>query len=193
MVWFFLLMWCTIPEMHNGPAKPSRSARKRKVMLRIKGFPKASRSALHIHWGPCGWRPSGLCCREWPGKEDKENETGNVQSQKTFTQNCTETQSQLELWQVQKASTVWRLFMSKALESNFLVMQYYSAVNAIKFLKYTTDKPIIYMDKRWGFSVFEGCSFQRKVLLCINNKLYNITLTSLLSHTNITVHHCNSE
>ena len=57
MVRFSLLMWWTIPEMQSGPAKPSRSAMKRKMMLRIRGLPKAFRKARQIHLGPWGWMP----------------------------------------------------------------------------------------------------------------------------------------
>lgn len=54
MVRLSLLMWCTIPEMQRGPAKPSRSARKRNVMLRMSGLPKAFLRACQISFGPSG-------------------------------------------------------------------------------------------------------------------------------------------
>lgn len=63
MVRLSLLMWWTMPEMQRGPAKPSRSARKRNVMLRIRGLPNALLKACQIHFGPWGAVPWGLWCK----------------------------------------------------------------------------------------------------------------------------------
>lgn len=60
MVRLSLLMWWTMPEMQRGPAKPSRSARKRNVMLRMRGLPNAFLRACQIHFGLCGAMPWGL-------------------------------------------------------------------------------------------------------------------------------------
>lgn len=60
MVRLSLLMWWTMPEMQRGPAKPSRSARKRNVMLRIRGLPNAFLKACQIDAGPRGAVPCGL-------------------------------------------------------------------------------------------------------------------------------------
>lgn len=64
--WFSFPRWSTIPKMHMGPAKPSRSAKMRNVLLRTRRLPKAWQSARQMARAPCG-----LCvsfrCSERPG------------------------------------------------------------------------------------------------------------------------------
>lgn len=45
--------WSTIPKMHSGPAKPSRSAKMRKVLLRTRRLPKAWQRACQMARAPC--------------------------------------------------------------------------------------------------------------------------------------------
>jgi hypothetical protein len=42
-----------MPKMHSGPAKPSRSAKMRKVLLRTRRLPKAWQSARQMARAPC--------------------------------------------------------------------------------------------------------------------------------------------
>lgn len=50
--WFSFPRWSTIPKMHMGPAKPSRSAKMRKVLLRTRRLPKAWQRARQMARAP---------------------------------------------------------------------------------------------------------------------------------------------
>ena len=45
--------WSTIPKIHSGPAKPSRSAKIRNVLLRTRRLPKAQQRACQMARAPC--------------------------------------------------------------------------------------------------------------------------------------------
>lgn len=59
--WFSFPRWSTIPKMHMGPAKPSRSAKMRKVLLRTRRLPKAWQSARQMARALCGLWVSFRC------------------------------------------------------------------------------------------------------------------------------------